>query len=207
MRFTGAGFTPGGTVNLLLSRPGAVIGSFDTVADATGTIGDYVEADEDQVLAAGEEREQRFVTANDKTRIDQGAEPQAQFAAASFTFTRWMGFSPGRLSTGAKTWAEAYGWAFAEGRPVYFLFRKGSRTAASVKLGTLAGPCGDLKKRYTVPRKLKAGDYKVFLSTDAARPSARGTWRKVRIVRGAASPRRAIASATPGASTRMNRAR
>ena len=207
MAFTGTGFTPGGAVDLLLSKPGVVLGSFETNADANGAISGAPSAVADQLLDQQEARAERFVTANDRTRIQQNAEPQAQFAASSFTFTRWAGFSPGRLTTGRKTWAEAYGWAFAEGQPVYYLFRKGSRTAASVKLGTLAGPCGDLEKRFTVPRKLAPGTYKVFLSTEAARPSARGTWRKVRVVRGGASPRRAIGRASANGATRMTRVR
>ena len=50
-----------------------------------------------------------------------------------------------------------------------------------MRLGTIAGPCGDLKARFTVPRKLRNGAYKVFLSTSAARPSSRGTWRGARV--------------------------
>jgi hypothetical protein len=191
MTFTGAGFTPGGPVDLLFSRPGAVLGSFETAADPAGAIADYVTADAGQLLADDEDRETRFATANDRTRIDQGAEPEAQFAPSSFTFTRWMGFSPGRYVPGRKAWAEVYGWAFAEGRTAYFLFRKGSRTVASVRLGTIAGPCGDLEKRFTVPRKLRKGAYEVFLSTSAARPSSRGTWRAARVTRaGSASAAR-----------------
>jgi hypothetical protein len=184
MTFTGTGYTPAGRVDLLFSRPGFVFGSFETTADAAGAISDYVMAEEDQLLGSGEDRALRMASANDRTRIDQGTDPDAQFAPSSFTFTRWMGFSPGRYVPGRKAQVEIYGWAFAEGRTAYFLFRKGSRTAASVRLGTIAGPCGDLKKRITVPRKLRGGAYKVFLSTSAARPSSRGTWRTARVTRG-----------------------
>jgi hypothetical protein len=187
MTFTGTGFTPSGPVDLLFSRPGFVYGSFETSADAAGAISDYVMAEEGQLLGDDEDRALRFATANDRTRIEQGTEPDAQFAPSSFTFTRWMGFSPGRYVPGGKARLEVYGWAFAQGRTAYFLFRKGSRTAASVRLGTIAGPCGDLKKRITVPRKLRAGAYKVFLSTSAARPSGRGTWRTAHVTRGASA--------------------
>ena len=188
MTFTGSGFTPSGPVDLLVSRPGFVLGSFEATADAAGAISDYVMAgDEDQLLDADEDRALRFATANDRTRIDQGDRTEAGFASSSFTFTRWMGFSPGRYKPGRKARAEVYGWAFAEGQPAYFLFRKGSRTAAAVRLGTIAGPCGDLKKRFTVPRKLRPGAYKVFLSTSAARPSSRGTWRTARVTRSASA--------------------
>ena len=200
MTFTGAGFTPGGAVDLLFTRIGFVLGSYETAADPAGAISGYVTAEADQLLAEDEDRAMRFVSANDRTRIEQGAEPDAQFAPSTFTFTRWWGASPGRLVPGRKTWAEAYGWAFAEGRTAYFLFRKGNRTVASVRLGAIAGPCGDMKKRYTVPRKLRPGSYKVYLSTEAARPSSRGTWRNVRVVR------KASASTAAEGPTRMHRA-
>jgi hypothetical protein len=187
MTFTGTGFTPAGRVDLLYSRPGVVYGSFEATADAAGAISDFVTAEAGQLLDENEDRELRFVTASDRTRIDQGTEPGAQLAPSSFTFTRWMGFSPGRYAPGRKARAEVYGWAFAEGKPAYFLFRKGSRTAASVRLGTIAGPCGDITRRFTVPRKLRPGAYKVFLSTSAARPSSRGTWRTARVTRGASA--------------------
>jgi hypothetical protein len=196
MAFTGAGYTPAGEVDLLFSRPGSVLGSFTTTADAAGALSDFVMAEEDQLLAEDEDREQRFVSANDRTRIDQDAQPpESQLGAAAFTFTRWMGFSPGRYVPGRRASAvEVYGWAFAEGMPAYFLFRKGGRTVAAVKLGTIAGPCGDLKARPKVPRKLKAGAYKVWLSTDARRPSARSTWRTARVTRKASA---AAARTTP----------
>ena len=187
MRFTGTGFTPGGPVDLVFSRPGFVLGSYEAGADAAGNVVDFAMAEAGQLLGDDEDRETRFVTANDRTRIEQGAEPQTQFAGASFTFTRWMGFSPGRYVPGRKARAEVFGWAFAEGKTAYFLFRKGSRTAASVRLGTIAGPCGDLQARFTVPRKLRRGAYKVFLSTSAARPSSRGTWRGARVTRAASA--------------------
>jgi hypothetical protein len=110
-----------------------------------------------QLLGRDEDRALRFVTANDRTRIDQGDQTEAGFAASSFTFTRWTGFAPGRYTPGRNASAEVYGWAFAEGMPAYFLFLKGSRA------------------------------YKVFLSTSAARPSSRGTWRTARVTRSASA--------------------
>jgi len=199
MGFSGTGYTPGGQVELLFNRVGSVLGSYSTTADAAGAIGDSVMATEDQMLSEKEDRETRFVSSNDRTRIDQGAEPpESQFAAATFTFTRWMGFSPGRYVPGRRAVVEIYGWAFAEGEPAYFLFRKGRRTVASVRLGTIGGPCGDLEARAKVPRKLKAGAYKVWLSTDARKPSDRSTWRTARVSR--------RASASAAAEAPMHRA-
>ena len=55
--------------------------------------------------------------------------------AAQFTFTRWAGFSPGRYVPGRKVEVEAYGWAFAAGKPLYFHFQKGRATVKAVRAG------------------------------------------------------------------------
>jgi hypothetical protein len=187
MTFSGTGYTPGGPVDLTFSRSATVLGTYEATADPTGALGDYVLAREDDILAADQEREPIGASANDRTRAGGGEPPQSTSAAGTFTFTRWMGFSPGRYVPGRKAAVEIYGWAFAEGRTAYFLFRKGRRTVASVKLGTIAGPCGDLKARAKVPRKLGAGAYKVWLSTDRSKPSARSTWRTARVTRKASA--------------------
>ncbi len=187
MVFSGTGYTPGGPVDLLFSRPGTVLGNYETTADAAGAIGDYVMATDAQMLRKDERRETRFVTANDRTRIDQGAPPESQFGAASFTYTRWAGFSPGRYVPGRKVKVEAYGWAFSAGEPLYFLFQKGRRTKASVKAGTLSASCGDLVARVRVPGKLKAGRYRLVLSTSKRGPSDLYTWRTGRVVKGSAA--------------------
>ena len=187
MTFTGAGFTPGGPVDLVFSRVGTVLGSYEATADAAGAVNDYVMAHSDDVLTEDQERELMGVSATDRTRAGQGEPPDTTVALTTFTFTRWMGFSPGRYVPGRKAAVEIFGWAFAEGKPAYFLFRRGSRTVAAVKLGTIAGPCGDLKARAKVPRKLKPGAYKVWLSTDRKRPSERSTWRTAGVTKKLAS--------------------
>jgi len=187
MVFSGTGYTPGGPVDLVFSRPGTVMGTYGTAADAAGAIGDYVTATEAQVFDDDERRATVFATANDRTRIEQNAPPESQFAAAPFTFTRWAGYSPGRYVPGRRVEVEAYGWAFSAGKPLYFLFRKGKTTAASVKAGTLSETCGDLVARVRVPRKLKAGRYRLVLSTSKRKPSGLYTWRSGRVVRSSAA--------------------
>jgi hypothetical protein len=196
MNFTGTGFTPGADVDVAFSRLGAPVGTFATRADPGGAIADYVFGTSDEVLAAGEERQQIQATATD--RIDP-----ARSVASLFTFTEWAGYSPGRYVPGGKVTVEIYGWAFAEGKVGYFLFRKGNRTVASVKVGRLAGPCGDVVARVKVPRKLRAGAYKLWLSTNRRRPSGLSTWRTGRVVRKKA---RAAASATRAPMLRSPRA-
>ena len=188
MVFSGTGYTPGGEVDLLFSRPGSVIGGYPTTADAGGGIKGVVLAREDDMLPKDSDRESIFASGNDRTRIDQGAQPpESQFAPSEFTFTRWMGFSPARYVAGRKVEIEAYGWAFAAGEPLYFLFQKGRTTVASVKAGRLSETCGDRVARVRVPKKLKPGAYRLVLSTERRTPSGLYTWRKGRVVKRAAA--------------------
>jgi hypothetical protein len=199
MTFSGTGYTPSAPVDLLFSRAGTVLGTYEATADAGGAVGDFVLAREEDVLTSDQDRELIAASATDRTRAGQGEPPQSSSAVGTFMFTRWMGFSPGRYVPGRKAAVAIYGWAFAEGKTAHFLFRKGRRTVASVRLGTIAGPCGDLTARVKVPRKLRAGAYKVWLSTDPGKPSSRSTWRDARVTR--------KASAATAGSQRMRRAR
>jgi hypothetical protein len=196
MNFTGTGFTPGADVELSFARLGSPLGTFTAKADPAGAIADYVFSTTDQMLAPGEERQQVQATATDGANA-------ALSAAGAFTFSEWAGYSPGRYVPGRKARVEIYGWAFAEGKAAYFLFRRADKTVASVKLGRIQGPCGDIVARVKVPRGLRAGAYKVWLSTSRRAPSARSTWRRARVVR-----RRPVAStsATPARMLRSPRA-
>ena len=167
MRFTGAGYTPDGQVDLLFTRPMEVRGMYTTRADAAGSLNDYTGvADAAQLIDDDEEREAIFVTANDRTRIDSGQQPpESQFGVAQFTFTRWEGFSPGRYVPGKRVAVEVYGWAFDAGKTAWFQFRKGARLMASVKIGQLDQQCGDRAAKIRVPRNLKPGAYRLVLST------------------------------------------
>ena len=201
MVFSGAGFTPGGPVDLFVSAldPSAVFGQLETTADAAGAISGSPSAEQERFLAESEVREQRLVSATDRTRIEQGADPATQVASTTFTFTRWMAFSPRRLVAGRKAPVEIFGWAFAEGRTAYYLLRKGSRTVASVKVGRIAGDCGDLSKRVKVPGNLRPGAYKAYLSTDRREPGARYAWMRVKVTRKAS----ASAAGRPGGMRRF----
>jgi hypothetical protein len=184
LAFTGSGYTPSGTVGLLFSVPGQPRAGFDVQADAAGNIAGRPGVEEDALLARNEDRRTLFVTANDRTRMDAGTQPpESQFGTDQLTFTRWAGFSPGRYVPGRKVEIEAYGWAFAAGKPLYFLFQKGRTTVASVKAGRLSATCGDRVARIRVPKKLKAGAYRLVISTERRTPSGLYTWRKGRVAK------------------------
>lgn len=184
LAFTGAGYTPSGAVTMLFSVPGDPRAAFDVQADPSGGIAGRPGVEEDSLLAGDEGRREIFVTATDRTRAEAGAHPpESQFGAAQITFTRWMGFSPGRYVPGRTVEVEAYGWAFDAGKTLWFLFQKGRTTVASVKVGKLSATCGDRAGRIRVPRKLKAGSYRLVLSTQKRTPEGLYTWRKGRVVK------------------------
>lgn len=195
--FSGAGYTPGGEVSLMFGDAGAMRGAYTTNADASGTLNDWFRVDDaDQLLNADDERESIDVTANDQTRVDAGQQPpESQFGVGTFTFTRWEAFSKGRFTPGKRSTVEIFGWAFATGKPAWFLFRKGSRTVASIPIGRLDNECGDRKAKIKVPRRLKPGRYRVMLTTDRTLKGAY-MWRSARVTRPGAVAAAADRSAT-----------
>jgi hypothetical protein len=179
--FSGSSFTPGGEVLLLFATSGR-LGSYTTHADGAGLLGGHVMFDSaDELLGPNTDRTSVAVTANDQTRIEAGQPLESAAAFADFTFTRWGGFSPGRYVPGKPVTVEAYGWAFAAGEQAWFVFRKGPRTVASISMGLLAGACGDRKATIRVPRKLKPGRYRVYITTDRTLHGAY-TYRSARVV-------------------------
>ena len=185
LAFSGTGYTPSGPIHLAFSVPGQTRAGFTGAADPSGGIGGLLDVDEDTLLTSDENRRELTVTATDQTRAAAGTQPpESQFAAAQITFTRWAGFSPGRYVRGRKVEVEAYGWAFAAGKPLYFHFQRKRKTVKAVRAGVLSADCGDLVARVRVP-KLKPGGYRLVLSTARRRPSGLYTWRNGRVVKGA----------------------
>jgi hypothetical protein len=187
LEFTGTGFTPSGPIRLDFSVAGERRARFAGAANASGGIAGLLGVEEDTLLTDDENRRELTVTATDGTRAGAGAQPpESQFAATQLTFTRWAGFSPGRYARGRKVEVEAYGWAFAAGKPLYFHFQRKRRTVKAVRAGVLSADCGDLVARVRVP-KLKPGAYRLVLSTARRRPSGLYTWRNGRVVKGASA--------------------
>ena len=184
--YSGAGYTPNGEVSLIFAGAGTIRGESTIHADASGALNGWVGVkDADQLLDRNVDRESIDVTANDQTRIDANQQPaESQFGVGAFTFTRWGGYSLGRFVPGKRTTVEIFGWAFATGKPAWFLFRKGSRTVASIPIGRLDDVCGDRKAKVKVPRRLKPGRYRVVLTTDRTLQGAY-TWRSARVTRSA----------------------
>jgi hypothetical protein len=165
--FSGTGYTPGGEVNLLFAREGK-IGTFTTRADAAGAIAGRVGApDPDEFLDDDEFAGEVSATANDRTRIEQGAPPESQFAPAEFRLSRFEVYALQRPRPGRRVGFRAAGFVGEAGKPLYLHYRRAGRTVKTVRLGTLRGPCGDLRKtvRAFPFRPVRAGAYKLVFST------------------------------------------
>jgi hypothetical protein len=171
--FTGAGYSPNGEVNFLFAAGGRV-GSYDTRADGAGALFGRIGTPEvDHFLDDDEVSATLTVTANDRARIDAGAPPEQQFGAAQFTLSRY-GIRLLRRGGGAPRAAlpmrvEVAGWTHAIGEVLYLHYRRGGRTVKSVRLGRLAGDCGDrtVTLRRGVPRGARPGRYRLVFNTSA----------------------------------------
>ena len=177
--FTGAGYSPNGEVNFFFAAAGHV-GNYDTRADGTGALSGRIGTpdadhflDDDQVSATV------TVTANDRTRIDAGAPPEQRFGAAQFTLSRF-GVRLRRRGGGAARAAlpmrvEVVGWTHVLGEMLYLHYRRGGRTVKSVRLGRLAGDCGDRRVtlRRGLPRGARPGRYQLVFNTSASDPRSK----------------------------------
>jgi len=186
MEYSGTGFTPGGEVNFLFrSLSNQSTGTYDTSADATGAIGGSIEApSEDDVLDDGDDSGTVGASANDRTRIDQGAPPEQQFAGTTFRLTRWDVDvrRPGGGAPKARRPMRitAIGFTRVVGRPLYVQYRRGNRTLKAVRLGRLGGECGDLTRTIPrgLPRGLRPGRYTLMFTTSPRAVNGERVWFK-----------------------------
>lgn len=172
MAYSGAGFTPGGEVNFLFSTlSSSRVGSFDTQADTGGAIAGTIDAPDETMFLDDDERSAMMAAAaTDKTRADQGAPPDQQFAAALFRLTRWN-VEVNRTRARKPMRVDAYGFTRAIGKTLYVQYRKHGKVLKAVKLGRLADECGDRKKtlRRGLPRGLRPGRYTLMFTTSPRR--------------------------------------
>jgi hypothetical protein len=172
MAYSGAGFTPGGEVNFLFSSLSmSHIGSFDTHADAAGAIAGTIDAPDETMFLDDDERSAVLAAAaTDKTRADQGAPPDQQFAAALLRLTRWN-VELNRTRARKPMRVDAYGFTRAIGKTLYVQYRKDGKVLKAVKLGRLGGECGDRQKtlRRGLPRGLQPGRYTLMFTTSPRR--------------------------------------
>ena len=146
-------------------------GSFDTRADTGGAIAGTIDAPDETMFLDDDERSAMMAAAaTDKTRADQGAPPDQQFAAALFRLTRWN-VEVNRTRARKPMRVDAYGFTRAIGKTLYVQYRKHGKVLKAVKLGRLADECGDRKKtlRRGLPRGLRPGRYTLMFTTSPRR--------------------------------------
>ena len=186
MEYSGTGFTPGGEINMLYrSLSNQATGAFDTHADAAGAIGGTVDApSEDDALDDDDISGIMGASANDRTRIDQGAPPAQQFAGTVFRLTRWD-VEVARPGGGAPKARKpmrvtAYGFTRVIGKPLYVQYRRGNRTLKAIRLGRLGGECGNLTRTIPrgLPRGLRPGRYTLMFTTSPRAVNGERVWFK-----------------------------
>ena len=155
LAFTGSGYTPSGPVQLLFSVPGEARAAFTGAADAAGGIAGRLGVEEDALLAKDEDR--RDLAASPPTRRAPTPALRRSPSSASRSSRSPAGPAspPAATCRGARSRLEAFGWAFAAGKPLYLHFQKGRTTVAAVRAGVAErGTAGDLRgARSDLPRR------------------------------------------------------
>jgi hypothetical protein len=196
MTLGGTGFTPGGQVTLMFAANGR-IGDFTATADAGGVFSATLRAPTLESFNADPPRLTLSVTANDQARMAPGAPPvppEETFAYGQVTLSDWAvrvapwetrGAAPGRPRHVVKV--KAIGWT-SLGDKLYAHYTRGGRLVKTVKLGLLAGPCGDLtvRTREFPFRPVRPGSYRVQFDTTQAYSRNDASWfyRKVVVAPG-----------------------
>lgn len=178
---TGAGFSPNGGVgeNLSLIEGNGSITTLqapDVTADANGAFTRMLKAP-------------NLVSARDRTEkaiggfTDQILGPAAAPAATSWTLSQWAGSIPEwfkKVGDPSKSMlVDTFGWTTA-GTTLYAHYYRATTFVKAVKLGALTGPCGNFKRRVKqFPfKKVKAGEWSIFLSTTSALNKGSDPWIK-----------------------------
>jgi len=180
MGFDGAGYTPGGEVNMIFSSfVKEQFGQYDTHADPTGAIdGGLATLDPDDWLGENDWSARIGVAASDRTRVEAGAPADQQFGATVFTLSRFdvqVEQPNGRAPKARKPMrVTAAGFTYARGRMLYVHYRRARRTMKTLKLGRLGGDCGDRTRTLprALPRGLRPGRYELVFNASKRDPQA-----------------------------------
>ena len=129
------------------------------------------------------------VGAHDQIRIQADTDPERQHSAdTSFRLSRWeveLEQPNGARVRAAKPMrVTAVGYTHAIGKQLYVHYTRAGKRLKTLKLGRLAGDCGDRQKRLAraLPRGLRPGRYKLVFNTSAANaPREPGIWQKLRL--------------------------
>jgi hypothetical protein len=186
LRYSGAGYTPNGAVGVTLSGNGR-LGDLSGVALADGTLAGDVSVDNtDDFLDADQLAGDFVLSATDQAVAAASPTPPAP-VVAPVRISRFAIFWRARLRPGHPVTFRAVGFTTALRRNLYLHYVRGRREVGTVRLGRLAGPCGDVTRRLADPfpfRHVRAGRYRLIFNTSRhdlrAAPWLAGTTRVTR---------------------------
>lgn len=175
IEFTGNGYTPGGTVMLLLSSLPSFNGtvrSYPLTADDGGAIRASFSAPKLSDFGATPPRYTLSVTAKDQAKLGPTGPigpPEDTFASTQATVSIWDIAEPWDDSAGParghpkrRVTLTVHGWA-SLGSTLYGHYLRAGRLQRTVKIGALKAPCGDLTAtmREFPFRPVPAGRYRI----------------------------------------------
>jgi hypothetical protein len=166
MGFSGAGYTPSGEINVIF---GSVSTGTNVVfrgqADPAGAISGGIDAlDPDRFLEDDEFSGTMLVRAYDQTE---------QFGETQFTLSRFeveaRQPNGSRPRAGKRLRITAVGFTHAVGETLFAHYTRAGKRVKSVRLGRLAGECGDRRVtlRRALPRGLRRGTYRLVFNHSA----------------------------------------
>jgi hypothetical protein len=172
MGMTGAGFTPGGPVQITgVYADGALAGRFELTADQAGSIASVEETPEIR-----DARDAPTITARDVRAMEAGAPPEqttatitARLSSFGAYYRLWNTDGPARGHVGRVRRLEVDG--FIQGpRVLYVHYRRGGRVVKTLRVGRLSGPCGSLRKRFRefAFQGVRPGTYRVRFNQSRA---------------------------------------
>jgi hypothetical protein len=183
VRFTGQGF-PAGSVMMLFTRTigsdFSIIGGYEATADAAGALLEEVEAPG----LSSEHAARETVSVAAYTEGSDGPAAGVEFELARFgvSVADW---ERNVIRPRRRTLFEVHGAVMNVGQTVYVHYSRARRAVQTVRLGRLAGPCGDAGRTMRqFPFRPRPGVYKVGFSLERRfDPTERVPHYKIRVGR------------------------
>jgi hypothetical protein len=176
--FTGTGFTPGGLELTFRSLSTDATIALAAEVDPAGVLESFIPTpDPEAVLAPDAYSGLISVTAS-----------QPGLAGSAFRFSRWevllQGPGGGRVRAAKPMKVTAVGYTHARGERLYLHYLRAGRRVKTLRLGRLAGDCGDRTTTLprALPRGLRTGRYRLeFNASSFNAPREPGYWYKLRL--------------------------
>lgn len=170
---TGSGFTPDGSVAIMLSRPNGGYGTFDTTANPAGGFVVRVRVPSLTWFGIPDWTAMALpVVATDTALMAANPTlgPEAATATATAKYTDWgvriPAWASGKGHPRRMMTVTAMGWR-SEGKTLYAHYTRGGKLVKTIRLGALTGACGDITRhtREFPFRPVAAGTWRVQFDT------------------------------------------